>query len=407
MPTGPGGPKVSLSLSESVNRIRRCAVFIGALVVLYAVLATSAEGYVYWTNEQDGTIGRANPNGTGKNQGFIKTGGSPAAVAVDGAHIYWGHRTGGDESIGRANLDGSGKNPNFIPFLALPSGVAANATHLFWTEAIEDGCDLDLTNCLGYVGRANLNGTGIDYGFIRPKGGTQGVAVNATHIFFAFQTGEAATGFIGRANLSGSGVNQSLVSGLNEPGGISVNSTHIFWANLLGTTIGRANLNGTGANNSFIKGVDVPCATAVDADHVYWTDLRRDTIGRANLDGSGIDRNFITGAKQPCGIAIDSLGADEFGFGKVKRNKRKGTAKLTVLVPRAGAVELAASKTVKGAAKRAEGEGSVKLPIKPKGKSKKKLNKRGKANVKAEVTYTPDGGAASTQATSVKLKKRR
>lgn len=396
-----------VSLVAGVKSIRRAAALLGALLVANAALAATGEGYVYWTNEQDGTIGRANPNGTGENQGFLKTGGSPAAVAVDGAHIYWAHRTGDEESIGRANIDGSGENPNFIPFLSLPSGVAANATHLFWTEAIEDGCDLDLTNCLGYVGRANLNGTGIDYDFIRPKGATQGVAVNATHIFFAFQTGEAATGFIGRANLSGSGVNQSLVSGLNEPGGISVNATHIFWANLLGTTIGRANLNGTGANNSFIKGVDVPCATAVDADHVYWTDLRRDTIGRADLDGSGVDRNFITGAKQPCGIAIDSLGADEFGFGKVKRNKRKGTAKLTVLVPRAGNVELARSKKVKGAAKRAEGEGAVKLPVKPKGKAKKKLNRRGKATIGAAVTYTPDGGTANTKTTSVKLKKRR
>jgi len=406
MKVGARDSKVPRDLVAGMKRVGRFVVVLGAALLSYAALVATAEGYVYWTNEKDGTIGRANPNGTGANQSYIKTGGSPAAVAVDTAHVYWAHRTGEDESIGRANLDGTGKNPNFIPFLGLPSGVAANATHLYWTEAIASSCDPTLTNCIGFVGRSNLEGTGIDYDFITTPGSTHGVALNSTHVYWAGQTGDEV-GFIGRANLNGSGAVQKLISGLNAPGGISLSSTHVYWASQFGTTIERANLNGTGVNRNFIGGVELPCATAADAEHVYWTDVARDTIGRANLDGSGVNRRFITGAKQPCGIAVDSLGQDEFGFGKVKRNKRKGTAKLPVLVPRAGAVELAASKKVKGAAKRAAGEGTVKLPIKPKGKTKKKLNKRGKAKVTAEVTYTPDGGPANIKATPVKLKKRR
>jgi hypothetical protein len=121
-----------------------------------------------------------------------------------------------------------------------------------------------------------------------------------------------------------------------------------------------------------------------------------------------VDRTFITGADQPCGVAVDSLGpgAPSFSFGKVKRNKRKGTAKLTVNVPGPGDLELTKTKKVKRARKRAEASGAVKLPIKPKGKARRKLGRRGKAKVTAEVTYTPDGGAASTSATSVKLKQR-
>ena len=47
----------------------------------------------------------------------------------------------------------------------------------------------------------------------------------------------------------------------------------------------------------------------------------------------------------------------------------------------------------------------MKLTIKPKGKAKRKLKKSGKAAVKAEVTFTPDGGDAAAKAKRVKLKK--
>lgn len=97
--------------------------------------------------------------------------------------------------------------------------------------------------------------------------------------------------------------------------------------------------------------------------------------------------------------------SNDFTFGKVKRNKQKGTAKLTVNVPGAGDLELATSKQVKGQKKRADAEGSVKLKLKPKGKAKKKLADKGKAKVKAKVTYTPDGGDQKTKSKRVKLKR--
>jgi hypothetical protein len=95
--------------------------------------------------------------------------------------------------------------------------------------------------------------------------------------------------------------------------------------------------------------------------------------------------------------------SNEFEFGKVKKNKRKGTAKLTVNVPGAGDLDLAKTKKVKGAEKRAPSEGSVKLKVKPKGKARQKLADKGKAKVKAEVTYTPDGGDANTKHKRIRL----
>lgn len=98
--------------------------------------------------------------------------------------------------------------------------------------------------------------------------------------------------------------------------------------------------------------------------------------------------------------------SNDFTFGKVKKNKNKGTAKLIVNVPGPGNLELAKSRKVKAAEKRAAAEGSVRLKVKPKGKAKEKLADGGKAKVEAEVTYTPDGGDANTRSRKVKLAKK-
>jgi hypothetical protein len=147
---------------------------------------------------------------------------------------------------------------------------------------------------------------------------------------------------------------------------------------------------------------------AVDAAHVYWANGNTDTIGRANLDGTGVDQSFITGAQYPAGLAVDALRS--FSLGKAKKNKRKGTARLTAKVPGPGALWLAKTKSVKGARTFANVKGTAKLPVRPRGKAKKELNAKGKAKVEAEVTYSPDGGdpniVASTLTKRLRLVRR-
>ena len=96
-------------------------------------------------------------------------------------------------------------------------------------------------------------------------------------------------------------------------------------------------------------------------------------------------------------------------FGQIVRNKKKGTATLTVDVPNPGQLdysgtgikiaETAAVKTVTAA-------GSVKFKIKATGKKRKKLDQTGKVKVKPQFTFTPTGGTAGTQSIKLKLKKR-
>ncbi|MGH2991146.1 MAG: choice-of-anchor Q domain-containing protein [Solirubrobacterales bacterium] len=98
--------------------------------------------------------------------------------------------------------------------------------------------------------------------------------------------------------------------------------------------------------------------------------------------------------------------SNEFSFGKVKKNKRKGTAKLTVEVPGPGELALARTKRVKPAAESTNAAEKVRLTIRSRGKARKRLDARGKARVRARVTYTPTGGEPNTKAKRIRLRKR-
>jgi hypothetical protein len=126
---------------------------------------------------------------------------------------------------------------------------------------------------------------------------------------------------------------------------------------------------------------------------------------------AGAPQDLVGGGTHPASgsgyASVFSTTANAFSFGKVKRNKRKGTAKLAVNVPGPGELDLARTKKVKPQGKRAPAEGEVKLAVKPRRKSRRALRKKGKAKVGAEVTYTPDGGEPNTNSKRIKLIERR
>jgi hypothetical protein len=106
------------------------------------------------------------------------------------------------------------------------------------------------------------------------------------------------------------------------------------------------------------------------------------------------------------------LPSNAFSFGKVHRNKRKGTATIVVNLPGSGSVSLSGKGVVPVKRpllrfRQVAGAGPVSLKVSPKRKTKKKLKKRGKAKVTISVTFTPTGGLPNTQSKGVKLIKRR
>jgi hypothetical protein len=103
-------------------------------------------------------------------------------------------------------------------------------------------------------------------------------------------------------------------------------------------------------------------------------------------------------------LQSNELQSNDFRIGKAKRNERKGTARLTVKLPGPGNLELAATKTVKGKTKRVADAGTLTLPIKPMGKAKRRLQRTGRATVRAKITFAPAAGEPNTDSKRVKLR---
>jgi hypothetical protein len=127
-------------------------------------------------------------------------------------------------------------------------------------------------------------------------------------------------------------------------------------------------------------------------------------------DGESGDFSSFPGARVNVSAAF--VYSNSFSLGGVERNKKKGTASLTVDVPNPGELALSGKgvKTQRAggavASKAVAAAGTVRLLIKAKGRKKRKLNETGKVKVKPKITYTPTGGDPSTQSRGLTLKKR-
>jgi hypothetical protein len=236
-----------------------------------AAAAGGSTPQIFYSDPGDDSIGGADLNGTKVNNKFITgASGIQEMTAVNG-YIYWANGTA--KTIGRASLDGSGVNQSFISTGGAngPVGVAVEGQYIYWTDGGDDT-----------IGRANLDGTGVNNAFIS-TGSTSpvGIAVDSNYIYW---TDTSAGDSIGRANLDGTAVNTSFISGLSYPLGIAVNASHIYWSTGDDGSIGRADLNGTAVNPSFISSGEAT-QIAIDSSKVYWLDCHSETIEDASLSG--------------------------------------------------------------------------------------------------------------------------
>jgi hypothetical protein len=129
------------------------------------------------------------------------------------------------------------------------------------------------------------------------------VAVDSAHVYWT----NGGTNAIGRANLDGTGVNQTFITGAANPQGVAVDSAHVYWANGSSGTIGRADIGGSGANQSFISAGN-PLGVAVDSAHVWWANgATFSATGQANLDGAFVNQRFISTISSPTAVAVDAI----------------------------------------------------------------------------------------------------
>jgi hypothetical protein len=137
-------------------------------------------------------------------------------------------------------------------------------------------------------------------------------------------------------------------------------------------------------------------AAGVGAAQVHWNPPLSDGQILAGSSG-GAWETMLQATVEP---------TNTLGFGKAAKNKKKGSAVLTVSVPNAGQLSIAGKGVkVAGGASRTVAAGELKLTIKAKGAQARKLRDKGKVKLNPTFTYTPNQGTQNQQSQKVKLAK--
>jgi hypothetical protein len=220
--------------------------------------------------------------------GFAAGGHATSVPAAAPVYLYW---ASGKTTIGRARLDGTGIEQGFVSGTGRgPCGLALDGEHIYWGEAL--GGKVGSPDRGGAIGRANRDGSGVNANFIpTPRHHGCGVAIAGGQIYWT-----------------------STACWLSP----RPRAGNCWWSPSSPAAIGRANVDGTGADDQFIPGLAIPrspafqtadpCGIAVAGKYIYWTNAAESgkpvPIGRANLDGTGVNKRFITGVPNGfCGIA--------------------------------------------------------------------------------------------------------
>ena len=203
-------------------------------------------------------------------------------------------------AIGRANLDGTGVNHSFIANISGGVGITVDGSYMYWAEPHS-------------IARATLDGRLVDEGFITHVDTPQETAVNGSYIYWTnyVGVGKNQNGTIGRADLDGGNPIPNFITGVDHPDGIAVDASHIYWGNSGDGTIGRANLDGSDPNQRFVRDAKCPPVAAghcpdglaIGSGNIYWGDGAED-VYFANLDGTGAS-TYIGGFNAPDYFAAD------------------------------------------------------------------------------------------------------
>jgi hypothetical protein len=105
------------------------------------------------------------------------------------------------------------------------------------------------------------------------------------------------------------------------------------------------------------------------------------------------------------GVALLQVVQATLGFGRPKLNRKLGTAELPVAVPAAGMLTLQ-GRRIRSLRRSPQGAGTVTIPIRPRGRAKRRLASTGTAKVFAQLTYQPVPGVPVTASKAIILRRR-
>ncbi len=174
-------------------------------------------GKLYWANEGNGTLHRANLDGTNAEvlatteEALVTTGSGKLrgmALDVDGGKIYWSHI--GANKIQRANLDGSNVEDMVLETFSC-GGIDLDlaADKIYWPACTEKK-----------IWRANLDGSNVEELIATGLGNPESVAVDSRGGKM-YWTDRGQSNRISRANLDGTNVEQ-IITLTQRPDGIAL-----------------------------------------------------------------------------------------------------------------------------------------------------------------------------------------
>jgi hypothetical protein len=167
-----------------------------------------------------------------------------------------------------------------------------------------------------------------------------------------------------------------------------------FPANLTVSSGDLIGLNARGAGNT--------CAFSSPGDFVLTSGGNLPDGGSGNFPPAGAMDNVRLN------LSATLVPTNVFSFGRIRRDRRKGSAVLEVVVSNPGSVTLAGNGLkAKRATKTVAVPGVVRFAIAVTGKRKRKLNRKGRVSVQVNATFTPIGSDPATQSIRVKLKKKK
>jgi virginiamycin B lyase len=266
---------------------RRLALLLPLAVIVGLLFASQASAHLYW-GDYDNGIGRANEDGSEATPNFIPVG-RTWDVAVGGSHIYWSNEA--TDAIGRANLDGTGVEPAIVTGLGDPTSLVVYGNKLYWDEY--GG---------GSIGRANLDGSEAEPDFIPKVEPYFGIAAAAGHLYWSGFEGDDIT----RAKIDGTDVEKEFIKPTSLAYTLVADGDYIYWGTETSNEIGRARLDGSEVQPGLITGITAPIAMTADAGHLYFAEFKGGSpIARAKLDGTDVEPEFITGPEAAFGLAVD------------------------------------------------------------------------------------------------------
>jgi len=375
-------------------------------------------GRLYWANYAGNSISYADLDGAGGGVGADltindATVDGPRGVTVDptAGRLYWSNFSGGDgTTISYANLDGSGDG-NLLQVGSTgegPEGTAVDPVtrKIYWS-------DYGAWNQMAFADVDGSNVRPFD-GSPATEDGVHGVAIEpfSRRIYWANYGADS----ISSASLAGgggqdldtsgapingpelpvlleapAGVGTPKVTGGSKPGA-SLTCSGEWAGDVLESLLYRApsevryqwRLDGQD-----LVGSDAKTVTATDEGDYRCRVTARNAAGSTTLTS-------------PSHPVAQSPPPNDLEFGRLKRDRRRGTAKLAVELPGPGVVSVA-GKGVEPVSKSAEIARWEHLAIEPRGHVRRLLDRAGHVVVRPAFTFTPVGGRSKTVTRKLKL----